>query len=515
MSEFETNLRWLSERGKPVGPEELIERIEGDMAGDPLVVVAKRREGTIMTKTQQRPTNRQSSRYRGPAWGVAAFAAILAVAGLYLAFADDSGEVADNPPPPTTVAPDVETSTDLEIIEAGVAALYSGDADRAAELFELGDLTDDDIRQMSAYEKAIGGRLTVDCTERQTPGEFTCRVPYHNTLTDAIGFSDGGDTNPVVVNDGVITTFGFPEHTGMLVSVAAYLALELGSEVPEECFVLGPFPETCATIHIENLDGWATFYKTEWPGLEPGLMSELEGVFETEACDGPPSECRAAMYQFFSSWVADHSVTSDLEVIEAGVAAVYSGDADRAAELFELEASPSDDDLPLTDEQVRAVAVYQKAIGGRLTLDCTELQTSGEFSCRVPYHNALTDAIGFTDGGDTNRVVVKDGVITTFGFPEHSEMLVSMTSYLARELGGEVPEECRHWYSPFTENCVAIQFENLDGWAAFYKEEWPEHGDLIDQIVSIFESDVCQQGTIEECDRAHYRAITDWAADQE
>jgi hypothetical protein len=317
VSEFETNLRWLSERGEPVGAEELIERIEADLAGDPLVVVAKRREGTIMTKNQQRPTDRKSNRYRGPAWGVAVFAAVLAVAGLYFAFSNDSGEVADNPPPPTTVAPDVETLTDLEIIEAGVAALYSGDADRAAE-------------------------------------------------------------------------------------------------------------------------------------------------------------------------------------------------------LFELEASPSDDDPPLTDEQVRAVAVYQKAIGGRLTLNCTELQTPGEFSCRVPYHNALTDAIFFTDFGDTNRVVVKDGVITTFAFPEHSEMLVSMTSYLARELGGEVPEECRHWYSPFTENCVAIQLENLDGWAAFYKEEWPEHGDaLTDQIVSIFESDVCQQGTIEECDRAHYRAITDWAADQE
>ena len=39
-------------------------------------------------------------------------------------------------PPPTTVAPTVETLTDLEIIEAGVASYYSGDAERAVELFE-------------------------------------------------------------------------------------------------------------------------------------------------------------------------------------------------------------------------------------------------------------------------------------------------------------------------------------------------------------------------------------------
>lgn len=62
-----------------------------------------------MTKAQQRPTTRQPSRYRGPAAAVAAFVAVLALAGLYVAFAGDSDEVADTSPPPTTVAPDVET----------------------------------------------------------------------------------------------------------------------------------------------------------------------------------------------------------------------------------------------------------------------------------------------------------------------------------------------------------------------------------------------------------------------
>ena len=53
--------------------------------------------------------------------------------------------------------PPAPTMSDLEVIEAGVAAFYSGEAERAAELFELADRTDDQIRAESAYQAAIGG----------------------------------------------------------------------------------------------------------------------------------------------------------------------------------------------------------------------------------------------------------------------------------------------------------------------------------------------------------------------
>lgn len=204
------------------------------------------------------------------------------------------------------------------------------------------------------------------------------------------------------------------------------------------------------------------------------------------------------------------SPSTDLAIIEAGVAALYSGDADRAAQLFELEATP-DGDPAITDEQIRDMARYQKAIGGSLTIECTAKETPGEYSCRVPYHNMMTDAIGYRDPGDRIDVVVEDGVITRFAIPEHSKMLVSMTAYLARELGDSVPDGCHQWYSPLPEDCVALQVENLDGWAAFYKTDWSKDGPaLLDEIVSIFDSEVCQQGTAEECDRAHYEAITAW-----
>ncbi len=110
MADLETKLRWLSERGDPVGAEALIERIEAHLAGEPLVVVAKRREAKA--KPRIAPTISRPSLYRGPALGVATFVAVVAVAGLYLTFGGGGGgEVADTPPPPTSVAPEVPPPT--------------------------------------------------------------------------------------------------------------------------------------------------------------------------------------------------------------------------------------------------------------------------------------------------------------------------------------------------------------------------------------------------------------------
>ncbi len=125
MADFETKLRWLSERGNPIGAEDLIERIEADLAGDPLVVAAKRREGTLMTKTRPSPTAKQPSRYRGPAWALAALVASLAVAGMYLALSGNSGQVAE--PTLTTVAEPAPTTVPaLPTSDAAVTELLKG-----------------------------------------------------------------------------------------------------------------------------------------------------------------------------------------------------------------------------------------------------------------------------------------------------------------------------------------------------------------------------------------------------
>jgi len=263
--------------------EELFGAIEVDEITNPLTEGRQERTPSSQTLFPQGTTWRRGA---GPVWAVAAFVAVLALGSLYLLFSNPEDQVADTAPPPTTVAPDVETLTDLEVIQAGVEALYSGDAERAVELFEIEDgddeaqIRDDDlIRQEAAYQAAIGGRLTLDCTEEvNTPGVFTCNVPYHNALTDAVGYVDSpGDFSHVVVQDGVITQFGiphhlvqgiaheFPEHNVILRPVVSFLREEVeGSEGcwddPTSRWAVIRTPE-CARLIMDHLDEWAAWYQ--------------------------------------------------------------------------------------------------------------------------------------------------------------------------------------------------------------------------------------------------------------
>jgi hypothetical protein len=155
-----------------------------------------------------------------------------------------------------------ETMTDLEIIDSGVTAFYSGDAERAAELFELSDRPDQQIREEAAYQAAIGGRLTLNCRRQATPGVFTCHVPYHNAITDAINHQDGGDTIRVVVEGGVIREFSFPEHSSIMVPLAAFLSqVEDGQACDHEELLVLPCTADCAGVILDHIDEWAAWYK--------------------------------------------------------------------------------------------------------------------------------------------------------------------------------------------------------------------------------------------------------------
>ncbi|HEX2152523.1 MAG TPA: hypothetical protein VHL52_00910 [Acidimicrobiia bacterium] len=433
MADFETKLRWLSERGDPVGAEELIERIEADLAGVPLVVVAKRREGRAMTKTQQPPTATPRKRYRGPALAVAIFVAVLVLPALYLAFSGESDPVADTQPTPTTVAPEAEIMTDLEVIEAGVAAVYSGDADRAVELFDLSDRDDEAIRQEAAYQAAIGGQLTLNCRELDTPGVFSCRTPYHNAMTDAIHHRDSGDTNRVVVEDGVIRAFGFPEHTFIALQMGTFLAMEGRYEGYENC-VFGPFPEFCATIQMESLDSWI-----EWrQSLEPAALVE----FAVE------------------SW--------------------YEGDCMSARHVSDFAAS----DCQLSADTPNQTMEYESILGAEVSVDGCEEATGGSLeqsrlTCEVHYSNAMSIAVGkppsvtvreFTVYTNTGVIHLPDdrGPWYTFEYPEDTELRESFRLFAE---AGAVQDEfaeagCANLRTP---ECADLIMDNLDDWAAWYE----------------------------------------------
>lgn len=451
MADFETKLRWLSQRGNPVGAEELIERIEARMAGDPLVVVARRREGQGMTKTQESRPDQRLSRAPGPAWAAVALLAVLGVAAaLFVALGGDDADRVATQLPPTTFVPDVLTTLiagettpapdgGLDVIEAAVAAFYSGEAERAAELFDLTDRTDDEIRAESAYQAAIGGRLTLlYCTEQVTAGEFTCRTPYHNALTDALDYFDSGDFNRVVVEDGVITRFGFPEHTWIVLEIGTFLAIEGGFDGYEEC-AFGPFPEWCATIQLENLDAW-----TEWrQTFEPATA--VEGALRTWY----GGDCAPALF----------------------LGGALDGAIDDCASPAD---APASSPVHITE--------YESILGAEITVDGCEVLASGDsthLSCQVSYASAMNDAVGVPPA-----VMTREFSVWTYGifndpeeghwwqdhYPEDADLRDSFRRFaeegeLAARYAGEDCATAR------TAACARLIMDNLDDWAAWYRTQ--------------------------------------------
>jgi len=337
-------------------------------------------------------------------------------------------EPTTTPAQTTTVAPttSVPTISDLEVIEAAVAAFYSGDAERAAELFELTDRTDDQIRAESAYQAAIGGRLDLSCTET-APGSFDCSTPYHNAMTDAIGEGGGHDVWPVTVHDGVITQFGFTEHTGMLIDMGTFLASEGRFDGYEDC-VYGPFQESCAAIQMENLRPWAAWHDTSEPA------DRVETVVE--------------------SW--------------------YRGDCEAAVRL-----SWGDTDCSASSLPAQTIA-YESILGAQTSVENCETTSGGEhpvLSCEVRYSNAMNSAVGKPPSVTSREFVLMYGLLTAgpeeepwyqVDYPEDTKLRDSFGLFAEDgELAAEYADAgCASARSP---ECANLIVDNLDAWATWYK----------------------------------------------
>jgi len=316
--------------------------------------------------------------------------------------------------------------SDLEVIEAGVAAFYSGDAERAAELFELADRTDDQIRAESAYQAAIGGRLDLRCTEN-APGTFSCSTPYRNAMTDAIGEGGGHDAWPVVVADGVITQFGFTEHTGLLIDMGTFLASEGRFDGYEDCFA-GPFPASCATIQMENLDAWAAWHETSEPA------DRVETVVE--------------------SW--------------------FGGDCEAAVHL-----SWSDTDCSASSLPAQTIA-YESILGAHVSVDNCETTSGGDHpvvACEVSYSNAMNSTVGKPPSVTAREFVLMYGLLTSgpdegpwyqSDYPEDTELSDSFTLFAEQsELADEYADaRCASARSP---ECAKLIIDNLDAWSSWYE----------------------------------------------
>lgn len=422
MADFDLKLQQLSERGRPLGAEELIERIEAELAGNPLVVAAKRKDDSTRTDFPM---------MRRVRWAVAAAILIVAALGLYWAFLPDDDRVVATTT--TTTAPLPGALAPLEVIEEAVAAYYSGDGDRAAEMFELADRTDDQIRMDAAYQAAIGGGLTLNCTEAPTPGTFNCNTPYHNAMSSAVGHIDSpGDRNRVVVEDGTITAFGFPEHTFLVGSMGGFLAGEGRFDGYQDCSS-GPFPESCAVIQMENLEAWADWYNT----VEPATS------------------------------------------VDTALQAWYGGDCETARYLNYLET-----DVCSTADIASQTIEYESILGATVSLQGCEdrpalMDDEATLYCEVHYSNAMSTAVGKPPSVTAREfsVWMKATVRSAAGdhwyavdYPEDLELRESFRAFAeSGELADAYAAADCGLVDQRTPECATLIIENLDAWAAWYQ----------------------------------------------
>ena len=374
-----------------------------------------------------------SRRWTAPGWayGLATMVVVLVlILGLALLLpGGNEDDVVE--PTPTTVAPNPETMSDLETIEAAIAAFYSGDAQRAAELFELPDRTDDEIRGEAAYQAAIGGQLTLNYCTGGEGGVFSCDMAYHNAMIDAIDSRDAGYPDRVVIEDGVITEFAFREDSMMVHQMGTFLAMEGLLAGYENC-LFGPFPESCATIQLENLDSWVEWRQT----VEPR------------------------------------------DLVEFGLESWYGGDCEGARFVSELEA-----DACSTQDTPTQTIEYESILGADVTVEGCEkpvaINGGWKLLCDVHYSNALSSAVGKPPSVITREFSVDlehtfIGAPITFDlwyladYPEDTELRESFTLFAE---GGELADEyaAADCASARTPECATLILDNLDEWAAWYE----------------------------------------------
>jgi hypothetical protein len=260
-------------------------------------------------------------------------------------------------------------------------------------------------------------------------------------MTDALGSTDNGDTNRVVVEDGVITEFGFPEHSWLLLQMGTFLALEGRFDGYEDCGS-GPFPASCAAIQLENLDAYVEWRKTP-----------LEAAKVVEATLGSwyGGDCEQGTFLSITQFLDEYS-------------------ADDCASVAD---QPSSSPIRMID--------YESILGAEVSVEGCEQLAAGDpivLSCDVHYSNAMNLAVGKPAAVTTREFGIIIEAVVTDGsgeqpwyrndYPEDAELRESFQRFAEEvDLGVEYTDAgCA---TARTEVCANLIMDNLDDWAAWYE----------------------------------------------
>lgn len=230
MADFERKLAILAERGARVGPEEMIERVEAQMAEDPLVVVTKQRKGWRMSIDTDSAEATRASGPPGWIWAAAAFVAVIGIGVLYLALTNAGNPDENNAATGTTTSRVISSSTvapdlgPVEVAEALAVALQDHDVEAARGILSEDATVDmaaiqsaDLLEAQRDYWMATGWVFTVDECAEEEPQAVRCTLMHENDWTRAVGGGPyEGSSYLIDVEDGKVVSISldFDSSTG-------------------------------------------------------------------------------------------------------------------------------------------------------------------------------------------------------------------------------------------------------------------------------------------------------------
>ncbi len=268
MADINRKLAMLAERGTRVGAEEMIERIEADLAADPLVVVSKQPKGISMTKTHERSAEKPPpSTGRNFGWAAAVFAAVLAIGALFVVLSGDepTEDVANSPVVPS--AEQTQMDTDLGFIQSTLDSHYGGDWETSMEV--MSGAFPPGVQGSQAlyipeikYQGEIGGTVEIlDCTAVAEDRVYDCRVAYSNDLFEAVGEEAHVlEMQFRVLRDGYFQQFAQPLPVANPIRDRWFrFESESGLSSESTCLPWGS-PSGCAEFQLSHLDEFAVWY---------------------------------------------------------------------------------------------------------------------------------------------------------------------------------------------------------------------------------------------------------------